>query len=177
MDNKKNIILIGMMGAGKSTIGHLLDEKLKDFYYIDIDNEIEKFAQKKISEIFAFHGEKHFRKLEHDIIKKYANYHNQVIATGGGVVENSDNLELLRKNGVVFYLSAPAEKLYERIKKTSHRPLLQKENPQKILAELLQSREPFYKTADFEITTEDKNILEVVQEIIEKYETFNNFER
>ena len=177
MDNKKNIILIGMMGAGKSTIGHLLDEKLKDFYYLDIDDEIEKSAQKKISEIFALHGEAHFRKIEHDVIEKFSNYHNQVIATGGGVVENQDNLELLRKNGVIFYLSAPADKLYERVKKTSHRPLLQKENPQKILEELLKRREPFYKTADFEISTENKNILEVVQEIIGKYESFNNTKR
>lgn len=165
------------MGAGKSTIGHLLDEKLQDFYYLDIDNEIEKIAEKKISEIFAIHGESHFRKLEHEVIKKYSNYHNQVIATGGGVVENQDNLELLRKNGVIFYLSAPANKLYERVKKTSHRPLLQKENPQKILEELLQRREPFYKTADFEITTENKSILEVVQEIIEKYESIEQSER
>ena len=82
-DNKKNIVLIGMMGAGKSTIGHLLDEKLKDFQYLDIDKEIEKLAQKHIPEIFEQHGEAHFRQLEHEMISKYSNYHNQVISTGG----------------------------------------------------------------------------------------------
>ena len=96
----------------------------------NIDNEIEKVSQKQISEIFALFGEKHFRKLEHDTIKKFANYHNQVIATGGGVVENPKSLELLRKNGVIFYLSAPTNELFKRVKKTTHRPLLQKENPQ-----------------------------------------------
>ena len=88
MDNKKNIVLIGMMGAGKSTIGHLLDEKLHDFLYLDIDKEIEKLAQKHIPEIFARYGESHFRQLEHDMIEKYSNYHNQVISTGGGVGES-----------------------------------------------------------------------------------------
>ena len=161
------------MGAGKSTIGHLLDEKLKDFYYLDIDNEIEKTAQKQISEIFAIFGEAHFRKLEHDIIAKFSNYHNQVIATGGGIVENSENLELLRKNGVIFYLSAPSDELFERVKKTTQRPLLQKENSKDILKEILKRREPFYKTADFEIKTENKSLLEIVQEIMEKYETID----
>lgn len=169
MDDKKNIVLIGMMGAGKSTIGHLLDEKLEDFFYLDIDKEIEKLAQKHISEIFEQQGEEHFRCLEHDMIKKYSNYHNQVISTGGGVIENIENIELLKKNGVIFYLSAPAKVLYNRVKKTTHRPLLQKENPEKIIEELLKKREPFYKMADFEIKTENKELLEIVMEVIENY--------
>ena len=69
MDNKKNIVLIGMMGAGKSTIGHLLDEKLQDFSYVDIDKEIEKLAQKHIPEIFAQDGEPNFSYLEHELIQ------------------------------------------------------------------------------------------------------------
>lgn len=121
MDNKKNIVLIGMMGAGKSTIGHLLDEKLHDFLYLDIDKEIEKLAQKHIPEIFARYGESHFRQLEHDMIEKYSNYHNQVISTGGGVVENPDNIKLLKKNGVVFYLKASADELYSRGEQSSSR--------------------------------------------------------
>ena len=174
MDNvkkRKNIVLIGMMGAGKSTIAHLLDEKLKNFQYLDIDKEIEKLANKHIPEIFALHGEAHFRQLEHEMIAKYSNYHNQVIATGGGVVENVENIALLKQNGVIFYLSATAEELYERVRKTSHRPLLQKENPKKILKDLIKKREPYYKMADFEVNTKNKELLEIVQEIIEKYET------
>lgn len=170
-ENKKNIILIGMMGAGKSTIAHLLDMKLEDFYYLDLDKEIEKLAQKHISEIFEQDGESHFRQLEHELIKKYSNYHNQVIATGGGVVENVENIELLKKNGVIFYLSATAKELYDRVKTTAHRPLLQRENPEKILKDLLKKREPFYKMADFEIKTENKDVKQITEEILEKYET------
>lgn len=159
-----------MMGAGKSTVGHLLDEKLHDFQYLDIDKEIEKLAQKHIPEIFEQHGEAHFRQLEHEMIEKFSNYHNQVISTGGGVVENIENINLLKKNGVIFYLSASAKELYDRVKKTSHRPLLQKENPERILKELIKKREPFYKMADFEINTEKKDLVQIVDEILEKYE-------
>lgn len=171
MDNKKNIVLIGMMGAGKSTIGHLLDEKLKDFQYLDIDKEIEKLAQKHISEIFAQDGESHFRKLENELIAKYSNYHNQVISTGGGIVENIENVDLLKKNGVIFYLKASVDELFERVKKTSHRPLLKHENPKQRLKELIDKREPFYKLADFEIDTEKKELMEIVEEILKDYES------
>lgn len=173
MDNKKNIVLIGMMGAGKSTIAHLLDERLKDFQYLDLDKEIEKLAQKHIFEIFAQDGEEHFRKLEHELIAKFSNYHSQVIATGGGVVENQENMKLLKKNSVIFYLSASAKELYERVKKTTHRPLLQKENPQKILKDLLKKRERFYKTADFEINTENKDLLQITDEILKNYDSID----
>lgn len=171
MDNKKNIVLIGMMGAGKSTIGHLLDEKLQDFSYVDIDKEIEKLAQKHIPEIFAQDGEQHFRKLEHELIQKFSNYHNQVISTGGGIVENIENLNLLKKNSVIFYLSAKIDTLYERVRKTTNRPLLKHPNPKERIKELVTKREPFYKKADFEINTDNKELIEIVQEIIEKYES------
>lgn len=171
MDNKKNIVLIGMMGAGKSTIAHLISQKLEDFYFLDIDKEIEHFTKRQIAEIFAIAGEEYFREIEYITIQKFSNYHNQIIATGGGVVENEKNLELLRKHGVIFYLSAKADELYQRVSASNNRPLLQKENPQKVLKELLKRREPLYKTADFEINTENKTIMEIVEEIIEKYES------
>jgi shikimate kinase len=171
LDNKKNIVLIGMMGAGKSAAGHLLDQKLKDFTYLDIDKEIEKYAKKYISEIFEEDGEARFREIESEIVKKYAGYHNQVIATGGGVVENVENIEILRTNGILFYLNASPKTLYKRVKTTSHRPLLQHDNPQERIKELLKRREKFYKMADFEVNTDKKVLLEIVEEIIEKYES------
>lgn len=175
MENKKNIVLIGMMGAGKSTIAHLLDEKLQDFQYLDIDKEIEKLAQKHIEEIFALQGEAHFRKLEHEMIQKYANYHNQVIATGGGIVENIDNIKLLKKNGIIFYLKASADELLSRVNKTNIRlrPMLKYPNPKQRLKELINKREPFYKMADFEINTEKKELLQIVDEILQKYDATN----
>ena len=171
MDNKKNIVLIGMMGAGKSTIGHLLDERLKDFFYLDMDKEIEKLAQKHIPEIFAQDGEEHFRMLEHQLIQKFSNYHNQVISTGGGIVENIENINLLKKNGVIFYLYAKVDTLYNRLKKTNDRPLLKHPNPKERIKELVKKREPYYKMADFEINTDNKDLVQIVQEILEKYET------
>ncbi len=171
MDDKKNIVLIGMMGAGKSTIGHLLDEKLKDFFYLDMDKEIEKLAQKHIPEIFAQDGEEHFRMLEHQLIQKFSNYHNQVISTGGGIVENIENINLLKKNGVIFYLYAKVDTLYNRLKKTNDRPLLKHPNPKERIKELVKKREPYYKMADFEINTDNKDLVQIVQEILEKYET------
>ena len=171
MEDKKNIVLIGMMGAGKSTIGHLLDEKLKDFFYLDMDKEIEKLAQKHIPEIFAQDGEEHFRMLEHQLIQKFSNYHNQVISTGGGIVENVENIKLLKKNGVIFYLSAKIDTLYERVSKTNNRPLLKHPNPKERIKELVKKREPYYKMADFEINTDNKDLVQIVQEILEKYET------
>ena len=171
MDDKKNIVLIGMMGAGKSTIGHLLDERLKDFFYLDMDKEIEKRAQKHIPEMFAQDGGEHSRMLEHQLIQKFSNYHNQVISTGGGIVENVENINLLKKNGVIFYLYAKVDTLYDRLKKTNDRPLLKHPNPKERIKELIKKREPFYKMADFAVSTDNRQLVDIVREILEKYET------
>ncbi len=171
MDDKKNIILIGMMGAGKSTIGHLLDQKLSDFFYVDIDIEIEKEAQKHITQIFAENGEEYFRKLESRIIKKFCAYHNQVISTGGGVVEKIENMLEMKKNGILFYLKASPKTLYERVRKNTTRPMLFHENPESRLKELMQKREKYYQEADFEIDTEKKELAEIVDEILVKYDS------
>lgn len=176
MDKKKNIVLIGMMGAGKSTIGHLIGEKLSDFFYVDIDLEIEKEAKKHIPEIFAQDGEKYFRNLESIIIKRFCSYHNQVIATGGGIVEKEENLYQMKKNGVLFYLKASPAVLFKRVRKTTNRPLLFHENPQERLEELIKKREKYYQEADFEIDTEEKELIEIVDEILEKYDSTRHFE-
>ena len=173
MNKRRNIVLIGMMGSGKSSIGHLLDAKLKDFQYVDIDNEIERNEKMTIEEIFAVVGEAHFRELEHRMIKKLSNYHNQVIATGGGAVENPENIELLRQNSVIFYLKASIDELYERVKITTNRPLLKTSHPKQKLKELMARREICYRRADFEINTENKQLIEIVDEILEKYGTIN----
>lgn len=173
MDRKKNIVLIGMMGAGKSSVGHLLDAKLSEFHYVDIDSEIERLEKMTIDEIFAVVGESHFRQLENKMIEKFSNYHNQVIATGGGAVENISNIELLRKNGVIFYLKATVDELYERVKYASNRPLLKTDNPKQKLSELINRREQYYLKADFEINTEGKELICIVNEILEKYGTVN----
>ena len=161
------------MGAGKSSVGHLLDAKLSEFHYVDIDSEIERHEKMTIDEIFAVVGESHFRQLENKMIEKFSNYHNQVIATGGGAVENISNIELLRKNGVIFYLKATVDELYERVKYASNRPLLKTDNPKQKLSELINRREQYYLKADFEINTEGKELICIVNEILEKYGTVN----
>lgn len=159
------------MGAGKSTIARLVSAKLENFQYLDIDKEIEKLAKKHISEIFALSGEEHFRELEHEMIVKYSNYNNQVIATGGGIVENLENIRLLKSNGVVFYLKASVDELYSRVSRAHQgsRPMLNHSDPKQRLRELMGRREPFYKSADFEIDTENKELVQIVDEIIENY--------
>ncbi len=173
MDNKKNIILIGMMGAGKSVLGHLLDEKLADFSYVDIDKEIEKEAGKSIKEIFVQNGEEHFRRLESKIIKKFCTYHNQVISTGGGIVEKTENIDTMKKNGVLFYLKAHPKTLLERIKDSTHRPMLFGHDPMERINQLMEKREQLYKMADYEIQTDRRELLDIANEILEKYNNDN----
>lgn len=170
MNKDKNIILIGMMGCGKSTVGHLLDEKIPDFQYVDLDKEIEKEAKKTIPEIFAQDGEAYFRELESKTVQRFCNYRNQVISTGGGAVEKPENRAIMKENGTIFYLKADVKTLFDRVKKTSNRPMLFRENPMEAMKTLLAKREEFYKEADFTIETEKKELLEIVEEIVNEYE-------
>lgn len=167
---KNNIVLIGMMGAGKTTTGIAVSKKLSGYTFIDIDSEIEQSKNMLISEIFEKYGEAYFRTLESEYIKKIANLSQLIISTGGGVVERSENLDILRKNGVVFYLSAPIGELFERVKLSTHRPLLNLADPKDKIRELLCRRERYYKMADYEINTSGKDISQIVEEIIDKYE-------
>lgn len=174
MQNKKNIVLIGMMGAGKTSVGLLLKEKLFDFRLVDIDKEIENFTQKKISEIFSILGENYFREIEHQIIKTFSNKQNQIISTGGGIVEKIENINLLKKNSIIFFLNADVETIFDRIKNSTTRPLLKSKNPLEILKKLIEKRIEKYKLADFEIKTDNKTLEQITEEIIKIYETTNN---
>lgn len=167
----KNIVLVGLMGAGKTTIGKLLSNITKK-EFTDSDEIIEKEAGKTINEIFAEHGEKHFRDLEKNTIKKLSEKSNLIISTGGGSIENIENIENLKTNSVLFYLKTTPEILFSRIKTDTTRPLLKNPNPLLTLKNLLERREPFYKMADIEIETTNKTSDEIVKEIIEKYEQF-----
>lgn len=168
----KNIVLTGMMGAGKTTAGKMLSDILPDFVFIDMDSKIEKELGVSISEIFKEHGEAYFRDLETKFLEKYSTINNLIISTGGGIVERSENIDLIKKNGIMFYLSAPAEELFERIKHTTNRPLLANPNPCDKIKELLSRRAKNYKKADFEIITTNKTIQEIAQEIVKKYKNY-----
>lgn len=165
---KNNIVLIGMMGAGKSTIGLELAKRLNNFKLVDMDSEIEKREKMKISEIFEKYGEKYFRNYETDLIKELCQKENQIISTGGGVFEKEENRKILKENGKVFYLKASPEKLFERIKSQTHRPLLQQGFGVEKVKTILESREKNYEQAHFIIDTENELPYNIVKRIAEK---------
>jgi shikimate kinase len=161
----KNIVLTGFMGAGKSSVGRALSEKT-GMPVIDTDDEIEKRAEMAISDIFEKHGEPHFRDLEKDEVARVSDMEGHIIITGGGVVLKKENMDNLRKNGVIFYLHASPEAIYERIKDETHRPLLQVEDPLGKIKELLEYRAPFYADNDFTIDTSGLTVDEVAEEVL-----------
>lgn len=166
---KNNIVLIGMMGAGKSTIGAELAKYLKNYTLIDMDFEIEKRQNTKISEIFKNHGEAYFRELETNLIKELYKKENQIISTGGGVFEKEENRKLLKELGTVFYLKASAEKLFDRIKDQTHRPLLQQGFGAEKIKTILENREVNYEKADIIIDTENELPSNIVERIAKEY--------
>lgn len=164
---ENNIVLVGLMGSGKSTVGKALAEVL-DRKFIDIDEEIVKQENMSINDIFAQKSETYFRELETQVITKFCNCKNTVISLGGGAFEKGVNREILLKNAIVFYLYADANLLYERIKSDTSRPLLKCDDPKGKLKELLEKREPNYLKAHHKIDTSNgvdttvKNIVGLV---------------
>jgi len=162
-----NVILTGLMGAGKTTVGKILANKLGKTF-IDTDELIENKAELTINEIFQKFGEKYFRNLEEEIIANVSSKKGLVVSAGGGAVERDANIANLKKNGVLFYLSANPETLFDRIKNEKNRPLLRNDNPLETLKYLLKKREEFYLKADFVIDTNNKDYNDVAKEIIQK---------
>ncbi|MGM0440938.1 MAG: shikimate kinase [Elusimicrobiota bacterium] len=159
-----NIVLTGMMGSGKTVVGKKLAEEL-GYHYIDTDEMIEKDVGYSINEIFEKDGEKSFRELEKKAVKCVSLLDKHVIATGGGVVKNSENMDELEKNSYIICLKADAATLYQRLKREDNRPLLKVADPEKKLEELLKKRAGYYKRCHYAVDTRDKNIREVVEEI------------
>jgi len=164
----KNIVLIGLMGSGKTTIGKQAAEKL-NMKFADTDELIVKKANKSIKLIFAEDGELFFRDLESEVIKEISEQENIVISTGGGSVLREENIDSLKKNGILFHLYAPAEELFKRIKNDTERPLINTENPVETLKIIQNRREMFYNQADYKINTSKKSPQETVDEIIKLY--------
>ena len=171
-NSNKNIVLIGMMGAGKSYIGGKLAKLLVHFDYVDIDSEIEKRQGTSISEIFETHSEEYFRALEEKMIKEFSALENQIMSLGGGAFENPKNRERLKENGLTFYLKAPAEELFIRIKNETHRPLLKDGFSVEKIKGLLNKREKNYLKADFIIDTNKHRAYTILNDIIKEYENY-----
>ena len=164
---KTNIALIGFMGAGKTAVGKLLAEKLNK-KLVELDSLIEYRAGKSIADIFQEDGEIAFRQLEIDVTKEVATSKDQVIACGGGVVLNKINIDRLKKEGIVVYLTASPEVTLQRVSAdNSVRPLLKDSNKALTIKELLKFRQPFYeRAADIKIDTSELDIESTAQQII-----------
>ena len=158
-----NISLIGMMGAGKTTIGKLLSEELGDFSFVN--NE-----KCSINEIFLKKGEKYFREIESKILKEVLNNDNQIISTGGGIVLLEQNIRILNEKSFTFYLSADEESLYERVKNSKDRPLLSDCDMKIKIHSLLKERINKYKQVHYIIDTNNKTPDIIVKEIIRRLE-------
>jgi shikimate kinase len=163
-----NIALIGFMGTGKSSVGHLVAEQLH-FDYLDTDDIIQARTRRTIAEIFATDGEPAFRRLESELVGELAVRARTVIATGGGLPVNPANLAGLKRHALVVCLWASPEKIWERVKSQTHRPLLHDPDPQKKIRELLAAREPFYKQADVLLNTELRSVREVAQQVVHQF--------
>ena len=170
---KPNIVLVGFMGSGKTTVGRLLSEKT-GMPLVDMDSMIEERAGKSINAIFAEEGEPHFRALERAMAAELAAGENQIISTGGGIVLNPDNIADFEKTGLVVCLLASAETVLDRVRHDTTRPLLAGDKEAKII-ELLQSRKPLYESITHRIDTSGRPSPEpTAQEIIELYHSINS---
>lgn len=167
--NKTLLVLIGPMGAGKTTIGRLLAQQL-DYTFYDSDIEIERTTGATVSWIFEKEGEMGFRAREHKAISNIVQRSYVVLATGGGAVVTPENHVLLQQ-GVIIYLRASVEVQYERIHRDRNRPLLNTPNPQQRLTELFTMRDPIYQSlADITVTTGMTSPKKMVQEILGQLE-------
>ena len=162
---KKNIIITGFMGTGKSVVAQQLACKLK-MEFIDMDRIIEERQGTSIADIFARYGEKYFRAQENKLVKELSQKENVVIATGGGTLLSSDNARILDQRGQIICLYADSQTIYNRVKRKNNRPLLKGENLLSEINRLLEERKKIYDNIKWKIDTTNLNIQEVTDKII-----------
>lgn len=170
----QNIILTGFMGTGKTTVGRLLAKKLT-YRFIDTDDTIVSKTGKTVAQIFETLGENAFRRMESDLALELSTLHEQVIATGGGMLMNSDNVTAFSGSGIIFSLMADPETIIHRV---SHdggalRPLLDVPDPKKKIEELLTQRGPIYERF-IQIDTTEKSPESICEEIAQKYQNITS---
>ena len=169
----RNIVLVGFMGSGKTTVGKLISEKT-GMPLLDMDALIEERAGKTINAIFADEGEAYFRKLERELVKELSAQQGRIISTGGGIVLNPDNIADFEKTGLVVCLLADADTVLARVKHDSSRPLLAGDKAAKII-EILAARKPLYESISHKIDTSGRpSPLPTAEEIIDLYESNNS---
>ncbi len=165
-----NIFLVGLMGAGKTTVGRALAKKLNK-RFIDSDHEIEARTGASIPLIFEIEGEASFRQREANVIRELTAQNDIILATGGGAILKPENRELLKTRGTVIYLRASVNSILQRTSHDKNRPLLQVADPRQRLEQLAREREPYYlEVADFVIETGRPNVQSLVQTILSQLE-------
>jgi shikimate kinase len=163
-----NLVLIGFMGTGKSSVGRMLASQLQ-FDFIDTDELIEARIGKTISEIFSHNGEAAFRQIERDLVEELSERHRVVVSTGGGLAANEENLKRLKETALVVCLWASPETIWERVRHQTHRPLLRDSDPLAKIRRLLAERERYYRQADVLMNTEMRSTKEVAQHVLHQF--------
>jgi len=165
------LVFVGLMGAGKSTIGKQIAHIL-DFQFFDADCEIEAAAQMSITELFALYGEQEFRNLERRVIARLLQQKMLVLATGGGAFMNAQTRENIRTHAISIWLKADLDILMERVLRKNTRPLLQNDNPRGVMENLMQERYPIYAQADITVLSHDGGREEVVKDVLDNLERY-----
>lgn len=161
----RSVVMVGLMGCGKSTIGRRLAHRL-DIPFVDADDEIERSAQKTIPEIFADHGEAYFRDGERRVISRLLRSGPQVLATGGGAYMNPETRAAIRASGIAIWLRAELPVLMRRVMKRDNRPLLRVADPEAVMRGLMEKRYPVYSEADLVVESREVPHEAIVDEII-----------
>lgn len=162
---KRNLVLVGLMGAGKSAIGRIVAQQL-GLSFVDTDTEIERVSRMTISELFAAYGEDEFRALETRVIKRLLRTGPRVVSTGGGAFVNEKTRKQIERGGLSVWLNADLDVLWERVNKRDHRPLLKTENPKQTLKDLMDKRYPIYALADITVHSRDVRKEVIANEVL-----------
>jgi shikimate kinase len=168
---RRALVMVGMMGAGKSSIGRRLASRL-GLPFVDADNEIEVAANASITEIFDRHGEEYFRDGERRVIRRLLDGEPKVLATGGGAFIETETREAIRHDGISIWLQADRELILSRVKRRGNRPLLRNGDPAEIVDRLMGEREPVYAQADIHIRSRDVAHDDVVEDILSALDNF-----
>ncbi|WFU08477.1 shikimate kinase [Rhizobium sp. CB3090] len=161
----RNLVLVGLMGAGKSSIGRLVAHQL-GIPFVDTDIEIERVSRMTITELFEAYGEEEFRALETRVIKRLLKGGPRVVSTGGGAFINDRTRRHIKRSGLSVWLKADLNVLWERVNKRDTRPLLKTENPKQTLEKLMNARYPIYAEADLTVLSRDVGKDVMVKEVL-----------
>ena len=173
---ERPIVLVGLMGAGKTSVGRRLADKL-GIPFVDADHEIEAAAGKPIKEIFADHGEPYFREGERRVIQRLIGNGAQVLATGGGAYMNDETRARIQEHGISVWLRASLPLLMKRVAKRQDRPLLQADDPEAVMRALMEKRYPVYALADVTVESRDVQHGQMVNDVIRALAQWNGWDK